>query len=712
MATGVRGANPIWFEVDLTTHAFDDTFYLFVLENTIPYNYSDVYHDSGLTTVWDQPIQFLANGTLPTDIFFVSGRVYRLEFRQGPTQQDPLIYLVENYRPEGGSGPIDTVAFTSSNQITNPQFSLVNFSVPYSVSGTDLSLEVAPGWVLELGGSGTVELEQEPLDESTKNPSNAPYALHITLTGWDSGECFLRQRFEQNGMLWANKTVSSTLTARINGAPQDVNAFLIDSNDVPLATILEEQEISGAFEEYTGYGVLGDTTNPDMPPAAYIDYKLALPNNVDIYVTSIQVVVQDLPVEPSFEQDSINRQIDHAFNYYKDRLAYKPIPSYLVGWDFVLNPAQHGESFVPQAVGANKSYYTWDQTIIFQSEDSAITVTREATIGMLELIAAPGKNTKMAVIQYLTSEEAQNVFTQLVSGEISVNVEMSSTVEQTLTISLWWSDNASLPNVDSGTNDSVVSALDDNGFPSSVASGWYEVGRKNLGKATFSSTNATSVASFGFSNFRDESAYLTGKYFAIVVGTNTVLAGNAVEFRSISLVPGQIPTIPAPQTQDEVLRECQRYYETTFLKGATVPSAVTGGQLIALMVSAQTSGTLAAAFANTFGGHWETPKWSTPSLIFYSGTSTTANRVQSFGRGSGVAQTAENDISSSADPKYWDDPVVDSKGFRVLSRGNGTGPPTTQYLVNNIANIQSNIIPATWIQYHYVSDCRPGIILS
>ncbi len=704
MATGVRGSNPIWFEVDLTAHAFDDTFYLFVLENTIPYIPATVYHDSSLTTPWTNPIQFLANGTLPVDIFFVSGQVYRLEFRQGDTQQDPLIYLVENYRPEGGSGPIDTVAFTSSNQITNPQFSLVSFSLPYSVSGTDLEIDVAPGWVLELGGSGTVALEQEPLDESTSNPTNAPYALHITLTGWNSAECFLRQRFEQNGMLWANKTVSSTLTARIDGAPQNVSAFLIDSNGTPLATVLDSQEVTGAFEEITGYGVLGDTTNPDVPPAAYIDYKLVLPNNVDIYVTSIQVVVQDLPIEPSFEQDSINRQIDHTFNYYKDLLAYKPTSSYLVGWDFVLNPAQLGSSFTPQAVGANKSYYTWDQTIVFQSEDSGITVVREATIGMLELVAATATpvDTKIAIIQYLTAQEAQNVLTQMILGELSVNVEMASTVAQTLTVSLWWTANASLPNVASGTNLSLVLALDDTGFPSSVVTDWIEVGRQNLGKATFTSTNTTSLASFGFSHFKDEAAYLTGKYFAIVVGCNTVLSGNAIEFRSISLVPGQIPTISAPQTQDEVLRECQRYYETTFLPGATVPSAVTGGQLQAPMVASLGSVGISPVYANTFGGQWVTPKWSTPNVIFYSGTSTDPNKVQGFGFGKSVVATAESGTFSD----YWASPSIDAKRYLVTSQG------TTHALVTGVGNAGNDLIPASWIQYHYTSDCRPGIVLS
>ncbi len=80
MTTGVRGYNPIWALFNLQGRIFDDTYYMFVLENFIPYIPVTVYHDVDLTVPWTQPIQFLSNGTLPVDIFFVPG-VDRLEFR-------------------------------------------------------------------------------------------------------------------------------------------------------------------------------------------------------------------------------------------------------------------------------------------------------------------------------------------------------------------------------------------------------------------------------------------------------------------------------------------------------------------------------------------------------------------------------------------------------------------------------------------------------
>jgi len=317
MALGIRGSCPVWLLADLQGALFDDTFYLFVLENTIPYVPATVYHDPDLNTPWTQPIQFLGNGTLPIDIYFEADFVYRLEFRQGPTQAYPLIYEVNDYvAGSGGSSPVDTIAFASSNQITNPQFALMSLQNPVTISSVSgiSDLEVAPGWFLFASGTGTVTISQVALTNSNSNPSNAPYALRLTMNGWTDGSVILFQRFEQNGMLWANKIVSSTVTARLEGSPQSISAELIDSNGSVIGNVLPITAVNESWNEFTGYAQLPSSTNPDVPPAAYIDYRLSLPSNIDIYLTSFQLVAQDLPIKPSFEQDSINRQIDHTYN--------------------------------------------------------------------------------------------------------------------------------------------------------------------------------------------------------------------------------------------------------------------------------------------------------------------------------------------------------------------------------------------------------------
>lgn len=322
---GIRGSNPIWYEVNLWGKGFDDTYYLWILQNQIPYIPADVFQDPNLNTVWDNPIQFLGNGTLPNNIYFESDVVYRLEFRQHldpftmPTQADPLIYLVENYVADsGGSSPINTIAFASTNQISNPQFALIDFASPYSFTGisTDIPapLQIGPDWFLDLDGTGSITLTQVPLNNAIPTPSNAPYALQLTLSGWTAGSVILRQRFFQNGVLWANKIVSCALTARVNGAFQTISAFLVDSGNTEAVQVLSVPTVDGAFAEFTGHGMLTASLNPDTPPAAYIDFEIMLPSNCDIYLTSIQLIVEDMPVEQSFTQDSINRQIDQTYH--------------------------------------------------------------------------------------------------------------------------------------------------------------------------------------------------------------------------------------------------------------------------------------------------------------------------------------------------------------------------------------------------------------
>lgn len=372
MALGIRGSNPIWAEFDLQGNLFDDTFYMWVLENTIPYLPATVYHTPDLTVPWVNPIRFLGNGTLPVDIFFESEKVYRLEFRKNnginpPSQSDPLIYEVNDYiAGSGGSTPIDNVAFATSNQITNPQFALINFSSPLSlvsVSNPD-PIEIGPGWFLELAGTGNVTISQVPLTSTNSNPSNAPYALRLQLTAWDSGGVVLRQRFQQNGMLWANKIVSSTLTARIQGAPQSVSANLIDSNGTPLGQVLAPTPVNDVWNQFTGHGQLAASTNPDVPPASYIDYRLTLPSTVDIYVTSIQLVVQEVEFEPSFEQDSIDRQIDHTYHN-----AYPIIPvGTIIDFGGFDTPAHY-------VLADGAAYNRIEYNLLFQATTTTETVT-------------------------------------------------------------------------------------------------------------------------------------------------------------------------------------------------------------------------------------------------------------------------------------------------------------------------------------------------
>jgi hypothetical protein len=364
--TMVRGSNPIWFEVDLTAHAFDDTFYLFVLNNEIPYQPLNVWQDPFGNVIWSNPIRFLANGTLPNNIYYDPDTVYRLEFRQGPTQQDPLIYLVENYVP-GASGetPIVDTTFATDNQISNPQFALINFTSPLTLNSISSQIiKVAPDWFLHLTGSGNVTLTQVLLNSTAQDPTNASYALQIQLSGsWT--QAFLSQRFNQNGILWSNTFVSSSITALSGNAPQNISAKIVDSQGNTLTSVLPTTALTETFNEYVGVGQIFSSANTDFPPGAYIEYQLSLPTNCNVTLTSFQLISGDTEITYPYEQTTIQRQIDQT---YHDAYPIVPVGTVISFYGLFDVPAHYFD-----CTGGEISRQTYNQ--LFKSLTHVETVT-------------------------------------------------------------------------------------------------------------------------------------------------------------------------------------------------------------------------------------------------------------------------------------------------------------------------------------------------
>ena len=694
-----RGSNPVWLMDDLTGHLLDDTFYMFVLQNTLPYFPATVYHDSDGTIPWNNPIQFYANGTLPVDIFFDNSQVYRIEIRQGNTQSDPLIYLVENYSPgAGGSTPVTSSAAVTENQITNPQFSTINFRSPYTLTGaTDpAAIELAPGWFLELLGTGNVGLEQVPLNNSasTLNPTNAPYALRITLSGtWTLAR--LHQRFDQNGMNWANKTVASSVTARIEGTPQTIEAILVDSNGTTLAEVLATTSVNSTFNEYLGYGTLGATTNPDVPPDAYIDYILILPTSVDIYVTSFQLVAQDLATTTGYQQETVERHTDHTFHYYKPQLEYKPIPSYAIGWDFPFNPGQAlGTTINIALLGANKSRYIADQTIAFEAVTNVLNYTLSTPNG---LQVFTNGTTQFAIIQYLDSATARELLEQRMSVRLKAKV---SNTTLSGTVSLYWTTDGSLPNINTGTNNSLVATMT-SGKAATFNGNWTEVERAGkLGSATFTLTDEFQELSFNYFDATAAAGITTASFFAIVIGFDSMPATQALALQYVTLNAGDIATPPAPMSRNELLTALQYYYEKSYNVG-DVPATLQEQNSLLSLQSAEINGANVQLLTQPFNLNWQAPKRTTPSVNLFSPSTGLGDTVRGHVYTNGIVRQ-DGDISLSAN---WSlNPLLTAVGTKNMYfvPSNGSAQIPTPFV--------STVHPFGFITYHYVADARFGIV--
>lgn len=715
MATtlGIRGANPIWVLVNLWGKLFDDTYWLWVLENDIPYIPATVYHDPDLSSAWTDPIQFLANGTLPNDIFFTPGVTYRLEFRQHiglglPTQNDPLIYLVENYMPgQGGSNPVDTVTLASSNQITNPQFALYNLSAPFTFAGNAADLPIpnqiplAPGWVLNLAGTGSVTIAQVALNNAEANPTNAPYALQITANGWTANSLILSQRFQQNGMLWANQIVASAITASLGAdeSPQNISAQLVDSNSTLLGQVLFPQPVVPQFNELTGHAQLSASTNPDLPPAAYIDYQLLLPSNIDIFVTSIQLIVEDMPLEPSFDEDSIDRQIDHTFHYYKPQLSYKPIPSLLTAWDFSLNPAQFAGPSV--TISNSTAGYMWDQTIA-KSVVGTVAVTRDTVTGGFQATTSNGEEA-FYIMQYLSGSQAKKILGSKLA--VNVNAFRASNVGGPVVCTVYLFCSRSAGGIP--TLPTSIGTIAADGTFTLTAANWSQIPRSGLGDAFGTLSAVTQVDYSNLNNAVDlnfngwelvDPTQISDTFnFAIVVTFSCPTSGSVVSIGSIGLMSGDIATRPAPQTWDQVLAECEYYYEKSYDNDHFGGDNATSGQEFGAQLINVTGGNI-QLIARKFSIQYRRVKRIAPtdvnnSLIFWTPPGTISNVL-------GVIRNGATSFTNAPIPiSNWQ---IEGPGSKYAS-----------FLPNNVTALvsgsASNNFAEAYVAFQYIADVRLGM---
>jgi len=717
----VRSYNPIWSFVDLVGNQLDDMYYMFVLENTIPYIPTPVYMSPDPTSSpWADPIQFLANGTLPDNIYWDPGpadnpNVYRIEIRKGNTQADPLIYLIENYVPstEGGGNPPTDIAFTTDNQISNPQFSIVNFTSPYTFTSVSAStVQIAPGWFIVLGspvGTGSITLNQVSLNNTSINPTNASYALEIQTSGWS--KVTLVQRFEQNGMLWTSNGntenyLSLSMTAQTSGAIGNITAQMVDSQANILGTFtnFNNVAISNGWNEYTGHLLMPSTTNSDFPPPAYIELELTLQTNITFFLTSLQIVVSNMEFDISYEEDTIARQQDHLFHFYNPLLQYKPIPSLLTAWDFPLNPAQFGSS----KTISTTADYIWDQTIAACSS-STMAVARSAVTNGIS-VTSSAANQAFYFLQYL--EDSQALETTLTDLSTNINAIVSSG-EVVVNVQMFYSTtNGTIPTLPTSLGNITVSGTNIPVF-TLTASGWTAISQEN-GFSNNGLFPATTLTDLQFLNFLSSANYDSGsstQNFAIVVAFLVKNNPSTITINSISATPGSIATRPSPQTIDEVLRECQYYYETSYPYGIAAGTNTSTNIYITQLPGQmyydvyQTSGGINkqyTAIHNTnFNIKYNTVKRITAcNVVLYNSTGT-ANMVGVFG-----TENAVTVLNTALASSLWTSTIGDkSAGFVVVTPNSKLYD--NQQSSSNPASITQSYIQG-YISYHVEIDARLG----
>lgn len=725
--TYVRAANPIWWLPDHTGLSLNDEYYAFFLTNTLPYIPQSVYQDPAGNTQFSNPIQFSAAGTLPDNLYFDPTLTYRIEIRHGNTQADELIWEINDFVPGSGSGGstvIDDRLTVSPNLITNPQFADIDFQSPFTFTKstpTTYTLDIGPGWQLILSGSGATTLTQTANAGSSGTPGNPPYYLDIESSGWTS--VVLRQRLENNGAIFSGGAVAIALTVASVNNPEILTVSYAPSTGT--ATNIFQQSIpTGTLTAYKYAVDIPASTNSDSGTGAYVDILFTMPGTSRFQLTNIQLTGQssnlsagfDNPSDaPSFQELSYGEVVNGEFNVYRDGLLFKPVPSYLVGWDFPLNPAQFfGDSVVAQAVGVNKSYYAWDQTIVFQTADSGITVTRNINEYGIQL--TPAANGQAAIIQYMEPYRIND----LLLDQISVNVRGNVATGKTLkcTVSLWYTTDASLPDITAGNNNSLVATLDANGKPATFNGNWTEVTRTVSEEAVF--TMSETITDYGFNiwNLNDLTAAKNATYFAIVIGTAAMTSASPEnpQFISVGLCKGSIPTIPAPQTPDQVLRECQYYYEKSYdlqTEPGTVTNVGVNSAPAFVYVGDGTRGTLHDdyLFPRSFYIQFKQTKRTVGNLVLYSPIDGASGNVSAgiYQNNTNPAPTSGNNPRNYLSSNFSGASNVSKDGVFLLATANASiSAPNNAIL--EVQAAASKPGDEGIILYHYTVDARLGII--
>jgi hypothetical protein len=523
------------------------------------------------------------------------------------------------------------------NQILNAQFVDVNFIptapliIPYTAPGTT-TVAIAVGWNLTFtnSGAGFITVTRTAIAGNLQYPGNPPYTITVT-PGANLTAISLTQQLTNNPNIFSPAIggLNGYIAGSILLGPASSIIMSYQADSLALQQILNANNVSANFEEFDATIQLTPAANPNTD---FSNIVLTLPTVAPTTFSNVQVVTLATDQNILFQQQTANIQRSLLFNYYNPLLQFKPIPSYLIGWDFALNPAQFLSSTVAAfATGANTSNYVWDNTIVFQSVSNSFTTARGPS-GNLQLTTTA--NTQLAIIQYIPAPLCKKILSEYISS--MAEAATNQVGGYPVTISIWQTTNVNLPSI-AGTTQSFVTGLDANGHPNAVVAGWLEVPRSNLGAAQFTlqvpGTQDPNVQFnyYPFSEWISTAAVANAAtYMAIVVGTGVITSPNIFSVQSASLQSGKIATIPAPISQAETLVACQHYYRKSFIR-ATVPTTAAGldtGELYS--VQFQPGGTACFGFDVKF----QPSMYRVPVVVLYNPISAN-NQIRNTGIGGG-----------------------------------------------------------------------------
>lgn len=510
--------------------------------------------------------------------------------------KDPSIYndAVLQFTRQGWPPNITTSSnlidnFESTQNVyTNPQFNVVNFTpdpvtgkLTISVTPGGVSVSIAPGWTLSgnTASAGDIRVRQiELVAGALTEPS---YAIEIdsdiTIT-----DLKLTQRLNQSPRMFFNTYLNAFILAKCTqNISVNVTTTYVPSSGTSKLILQGATTDNGEFTELSGVAnssvLIDGNINQNPPSTGYVDLVTAFDAGRIMQFTCFQAItVQNIQSLVPYIQQSTPQQTNAQFWYYKPQLEYKPIPSYTLGWNWPINPCQELGTTV--AVASNTpgfSRYVADETIAFQSVDSSFS----AAFGSTGMVVTNAIDSSFAIIKYFEGNLARQILSTPLSVQLKAGGASASTVAVNANVSIWWTTNATLPNMKSPNFYSLVSAVDNTTGVATVGGGaphgdWTELPRSNLGRATVNlKTDNPAVTSFSGWQEADNTPSTTATYCAIVISVSKLEATVPCTFEYCTLNAGDIATRPQATSFGENLAALQQFYEKSY-NLASLPGSV------------------------------------------------------------------------------------------------------------------------------------------
>lgn len=601
--------------------------------------------------------------------------------------------------------------FSISNQISNAQFTQTflnnNGTTVYNVTGASNQVfAFAPNWDFVISGTGSVTVQQISIPGNDKIITSPPYVLDVTLSSGITS-CHLRQRFSKNSGLWASTATQSIFLSgsliAINqlAGTTGIEMFYVESSGGSPISILQGTIDNSGYKLLNGVtgSAIPLSTNTDVGNSGYIDIYIAFLANSHVRISSIQVVPTLNQAGGNlipFELNSSNREQAFMGDYYIPNLNARPQQSLLTAWDFTSNPFQFGAS---GAIGTTAAYIC-DQTIALRGVTGAVNYAVDTVTNGLKLTTT-GNNDAFYLMQYLSGKDAKKIL----GNPLSVNVfgYVSSTSNPvTMRVYLFRAPSTSvIP-----TLPISIGTVAANGVFTLTAAGWTEISRSGLNTATAimpkitvnsDINNSNNDMSFTGWDLTDSAQIADTNYFAMVVTFGYIDTSTVMTINSISLLPNAIPARPIPKSSEEVIRECEYYYEKTYDQGVYAGASSGNGAIASPQLGLPNGGQL-DAHPLFISVRYEVSKRIpvTPSVYAINGT--TGNLSILFLQDNNNLGTINSPVTN------WTFLNLGDTGFSLNPVDIGTVLGSEPF-----NNTRPNTIQ-TVAQFHFVADARLGIV--